>query len=58
VQRIKAGRAVIGHVPDTENPADFMTKWALRQQGQDRGLAISYLTNMKAIARGTMATKA
>ena len=30
VQRIKAGRAVIGHVPDTENPADFMTKWAVQ----------------------------
>jgi hypothetical protein len=27
VQRVKAGRAVLGHVPDTENPADFLTKW-------------------------------
>jgi hypothetical protein len=64
VQRIKAGRAVIGHVPDTENPADFMTKWAMTghegQQGQDRGFeaSLSYLTNMKAIVRGTTATKA
>jgi hypothetical protein len=55
VQRIKAGRAVIGHVPDTENPADFMTKWVNKAKIE---ASLSYLTNMKAIVRGTTANKA
>ena len=27
IQRVRSGTVSIGHVPDTENPADFLTKW-------------------------------
>ena len=37
LQRVKAGDNVIGHVPDTENPSDFLTKWGL--QGQAAAVA-------------------
>ena len=55
IQRIKAGRAVLGHVPDTENPADFLTKWVSLAKLE---ASLAYLTNMKAVAHIAAAAKA
>jgi hypothetical protein len=55
IQRIKAGRAVLGHVPDTENPADFLTKWVSLAKLE---ASLAYLTNMKAVAHAVAAAKA
>jgi hypothetical protein len=41
-QRIASGDIVIRHVPDTENPADFLTKWVDRVKFEK---SIEYATN-------------
>ena len=46
LQRVKAGDNVIGHVPDTENPSDFLTKWVSKAKLQQ---SLLYLTNANAI---------
>jgi hypothetical protein len=45
-QRVKAGEAIVGHVLDTENPADFLTKWVDKAK---LNMSIQYLTNSNAI---------
>jgi hypothetical protein len=41
-QRIAHGQVVLRHVPDTENPADFLTKWVQRAKFEK---SIEYATN-------------
>ena len=45
-QRVQQGEIVVGHVPDRENPADFLTKWV----NKDKLLkSVEYLTNSRAL---------
>ena len=44
-QRVHDGEINIGHVQDTENPADFLTKWVCKRKLK---LSIDYVTNHKA----------
>ena len=32
LQRVRAGEVTIGHVPDPENPSDFLTKWVPKEK--------------------------
>ena len=45
MQRVKMGECTLKHIPDAENPADFLTKWL---KGDKLKKSISYLTNDKA----------
>ena len=52
VQRVKSGDLIVGHVPDTENAADFLTKWVGKEK---LAKSLRYLTNEKAIVGATPA---
>jgi hypothetical protein len=32
LERVERGEVELGHVPDPENPSDFMTKWVSRDK--------------------------
>ena len=40
--RVQAGECAIGHIPDAENPTDFLTKWVSRSKST---MSLQYLTN-------------
>ena len=42
LQRVTAGEVAVGHVRDSENPADFLTKWIGKAK---LATSIEYLTN-------------
>ncbi len=44
-ERVKSGTVTISHVPDVENPADFLTKWVKREKLHK---SLDYLTNAHA----------
>ena len=44
LQRVKAGEVAIGHVPDADNPADFLTKWL---PAPKFNRSIEYVTNQR-----------
>ena len=44
LQRVKAGEVAIGHVPDSDNPADFLTKWL---PAPKFNRSIEYVTNQR-----------
>ena len=44
-QRIQAGECTLVHVPDTEMPADFLTKWIPSPKLEQ---SIRYATNLRA----------
>ena len=41
-QRVARGRAIVRHVDDEENPADFLTKWV---KAAKLALSLEYVTN-------------
>ena len=45
LQRVKAGLVRVGHVPDKENPADFLTKWVSAAKFK---MSIAYVANRAA----------
>ena len=45
-QRVQEGALEIGHIPDKENPSDFLTKWVTKKKFLD---SVNYLTNHKAL---------
>ena len=44
LQRAQQGEVEIGHVPDKENPSDFLTKWVDKAKA---AMSIEYATNSK-----------
>ena len=50
LQAVRRGDVRIGHVPDAENPSDFLTKWVTKAKFE---ASINYLTNRKALANAT-----
>ncbi len=42
---VKSGKITISHVPDVENPADFLTKWVKKDKLRQ---SIDYFTNAHA----------
>ena len=44
LQRVKAGECVVGHVPDVENPSDFLTKWV---SGEKARVSLEFATNKR-----------
>ena len=44
-ERVKSGKVTISHVPDVENPADFLTKWVKKDKLRQ---SIDYFTNAHA----------
>ena len=48
LQRLKRGEVEIGHVPDVENPSDFLTKWVSRDKSAD---SLEYATNSRNVVR-------
>ena len=47
LERVTAGDIVIGHIPDAEMPADFLTKIVSKAKEE---ASIEYLTNQRAWA--------
>ena len=43
---VTAGKVRIGHVPDAENPADFLTKWVSKAKLTK---SYHYIANMKTL---------
>ena len=54
LQRVKRGDVEVGHVPDEENPADFMTKWVPRAKHE---ASIEFATNSRNRVRASPITK-
>ena len=48
LQRLKRGEVEIGHVPDVENPSDFLTKWVSRDKST---VSLEYATNSRNVVR-------
>ena len=42
LQRLRRGEVEVGHVPDVENPSDFLTKFVPREKAS---ASITYATN-------------
>ena len=42
LQRVAAGEAVVGHVPDPANPTDWFTKWVPAAKAE---MSLNYATN-------------
>ena len=45
MQRVAMGEVVLKHIPDKQNPADFLTKWV---PGDKFKMSVDYLTNSRA----------
>ena len=43
-ERTRRGSIAIGHIPDAENPADFLTKWLPRKKLLD---SVGYVTGQR-----------
>ena len=41
-QRVAEGDIVVRHVPDSENPSDFLTKWLSQEKAE---ASVAYATN-------------
>ena len=50
LQRLRCGEVEVGHVPDVENPSDFLTKWVSKDKCD---LSIKYATNVRNVVRST-----
>ena len=50
LQRLRRGEVEVGHVPDVENPSDFLTKWVPKDKS-DRPLR--YATNVRNVVHAT-----
>jgi hypothetical protein len=50
LQRLRRGEVQVGHVPDVENPSDFLTKWVSRAKAN---ASIAYATNSRNLVRST-----
>ena len=44
-QRIASGSIAVGHIPDAQNPSDFLTKWVNKSKFKKSN---DYLTNSRA----------
>ena len=40
--RVQAGECCIGHIPDADNPSDFLSKWVSRDKASQ---SLRYVTN-------------
>jgi hypothetical protein len=53
MQRIQSGRINVVHVPDTENPSDFLTKWVPSKKLR---ASLSYVTGGARRPKGMIAS--
>ena len=44
IDRVRRGEATIGHVRDSENPSDFLTKWVSPEKVR---MSVEFATNLK-----------
>ena len=50
LQRLRRGEVEVGHVPDVENPSDFLTKWVPKDKSD---LSLRYATNVRNVVHAT-----
>ena len=48
LQRLRRGEVDVGHVPDVENPSDFLTKWVSREK---TNASLEYATNFRNVVK-------
>jgi len=48
LQRLRRGEVDVGHVPDAENPSDFLTKWVSREK---TNASLEYATNFRNVVK-------
>ena len=48
LQRLKRGEVEVGHVPDAENPSDFLTKFVPREKA---AASIAFATNHRNVVK-------